>query len=158
MEDGPDDLWSRFAMSVFRLNGLLVLAGEGITGPLGQSSARWQVIGRVAFEAKTVAQLAREIGNARQSVQRVTDQLERAGLVTYRPHPVDGRTQLVELTSAGRQVLEAIYTQQLSWSERIVEQLNPVQLERTVRALDRVSGVLEADLPATKPDSQRRTS
>jgi DNA-binding MarR family transcriptional regulator len=133
-------------MSVFRLNGLLVLAGDGITGPLGQSSARWQVIGRVAFEAKTVAQLAREIGNARQSVQRVADQLERAGLVTYRPHPVDGRTQLVELTPAGSQVLEAIYTQQLSWSERIVEQLNSLQLERTVRALDRVSGVVEADL------------
>ena len=91
-------------------------------------------------------------------VQRVADQLERAGLVTYRPHPVDGRTQLVELTPAGSQVLEAIYTQQLSWSERIVEQLNSVQLERTVRALDRVSGVLEADLPTTKPDSHRRTS
>lgn len=133
-------------MSVFRLNGLLVEAGEGISRPLGESSARWQVIGRVAFEAKTVAQLAREIGHARQSVQRVADRLAQDGLVVYRPHPNDGRTQLIEITALGTNTLRQIYERQLAWSERVVAQLEPAQLEQLVRGLDQISDVVAADL------------
>jgi len=136
---------------VFRLNGLLVEAGEGITRPLGETSARWQVIGRVASEPKTVAQLAREIGHARQSVQRVADQLVRNGLVEYRPHPSDSRTQLVELTPLGTQTLRSIYERQLAWSERIVALLDTDQLEGIVRELDRVSETVGQDLRPPEP-------
>lgn len=145
-------------MSVFQLNALLVLAGEDITGPLGQSSARWQIIGRVAFQGQTVAQLAREIGHARQSVQRVADRLERDGLVAYRPHPSDARTQLVEITPAGSQVLEQIYLKQLAWSEGILEQLDAPELERTVQSLDHISTLLKAGMETPNANNERRTS
>ncbi|HEY3408531.1 MAG TPA: MarR family transcriptional regulator [Propionicimonas sp.] len=151
---GPGDIWSRVAMSVFRLNGLLVEAGEGITRPLGETSARWQVIGRVAFEAKTVAQLAREIGHARQSVQRVADQLVRDGLVEYRQHPSDGRTQLVELTPLGEQTLRSIYRRQLAWSERILAQLDTDHLEGLVRELNRVSEAVGQELQPPEPNKE----
>lgn len=145
-------------MSVFRLNGLLVEAGEGITGPLGETSARWQIIGRVAFESKTVAQLAREIGHARQSVQRVADQLADDGLITYRPHPNDGRTKLVEITTSGTSTLRQIYERQLAWSERVVAQLSTPQLERLVTGLDRISDVVAADLETDQHTSNKGTS
>ena len=51
------DLWSAFAMAVFAVNGLLIQAGESISRPLGQSSARWQVLGRV-YRPQTVAAIA----------------------------------------------------------------------------------------------------
>jgi DNA-binding MarR family transcriptional regulator len=152
---GPEDIWSRFAMAVFRLNGLLVEAGEDIAGPAGQTSARWQVIGRVALERKTVAQLAREIGHARQSVQRVADDLERDGLVVYLPHPADGRTKLVELTPAGHQALADIYARQLAWSDRLLRQLDTGALATAVDSLDRVSAAIEQDMATTDNDMRR---
>ena len=63
----PEEIWTRFAMSVFRVNGILIRAGEGITRPIGQSSARWQVLGR-AYRPQTVAALARDIGHARHAI------------------------------------------------------------------------------------------
>src|SRR4051794_40649940 len=104
----PDDTWSKFALSIFNLNGLLIQAGEGITQPIGQSSARWQVLGRI-MEPQTVAKIARDIGHARQSVQRVADVLANEGLIVYKNHPTDKRTKLLEMTPKGLEVLTAIY-------------------------------------------------
>src|SRR5712692_2245400 len=104
----PDDAWSKFALSIFKLNGLLIQAGDGITQSIGQSSARWQVLGR-AYEPQTVANMARDIGHSRQSVQRIADVLAKEGLVVYKDNPADRRAQLLELTPAGLEVLTAIY-------------------------------------------------
>ena len=52
----------------------MIEAGEGIVETLGQSSARWQVLGR-AFSSATVAGIAKDIGHARQSTQRVANAL-----------------------------------------------------------------------------------
>ncbi len=105
----PDDPLSRFSLSVFRVNGLLMRDGDIITRSIGQSSARWQVLGRVGYLPQTVAHMAREMGHARQSVQRVADVLAKEGLVIYKDNPADRRAQLLELTPQGAQVLAAIY-------------------------------------------------
>jgi len=120
----PDDVWSTFALSIFKLNGLLMRVGEDITQAIGQSSARWQVLGR-AYEPQTVANMARDIGHTRQSVQRVADVLAREGLVVYKDNPADRRAQLLELTPQGLEVLTAIYIRQQEWSQRIMTKLNP---------------------------------
>jgi len=132
-------------MSVFKVNGLIIRAGEGITGPLGQSSARWQVLGR-AYEPTTVAKIAQDIGHARQSVQRIADILAAEGLVSYRDNPTDRRTRLLELTPDGVEVLGRIYQGQVEWSLRIMSQMNPSQLLRLARGLDGVAEVLESSL------------
>ena len=69
----PNDPLSRFALSIFWINGLLLRNGDRLTRSIGQSSARWQVLGRVGDQPQTVAQIARDMGHARQSVQRVAD-------------------------------------------------------------------------------------
>ena len=81
------DAWTKFAESIFRINALLIEAGETITAPLGQSSARWQVLGGLGYGSKTVAAMARDIGHARQSVQRVADALAAEGLVAFSDKP-----------------------------------------------------------------------
>ncbi|MET4782921.1 MarR family winged helix-turn-helix transcriptional regulator [Glaciihabitans sp. UYNi722] len=134
----PNDDWTRFAVAVFALNSMLVEAGEGIVAPLGQSSARWQVLGR-AFAPTTVAHMARDIGHARQSVQRVADDLLRDGLLEYRPHPQDRHTQLAALTPRGREVLEAIYNRQLAWSRDVVARIGADQLRAAIVALTEVA-------------------
>jgi DNA-binding MarR family transcriptional regulator len=128
----PDDAWTGFALAVFRVNGLIMRAGEGISRPLGQSSARWQVLGR-AFEPQTVAAMAKDMGHARQSVQRVADALVADGLVACTAHPTDRRTRLLELTPLGMQVLGAMATTSFgaesdikAWADRVA--LNPAAM------------------------------
>jgi DNA-binding MarR family transcriptional regulator len=138
----PEEAWTRFAMSVFKVNGLIIRAGEGITNPIGQSSARWQVLGR-AYEPTTVAKIAQDIGHARQSVQRQADILAAEGLVSYQDNPADRRARFLTLTPEGAEVLAQIYQRQVEWSLRIMTKLSPNQLAGLADALEDVAQVLD---------------
>lgn len=138
----PDDPWTQFVLEVFRLNAVILRVGEDIAEPLGQTSARWQVLGRVA-DPRTVADLARDIGHTRQSVQRLSDNLAADGLVAYVDHPRDRRTKLVGLTPAGRRVMSAIYDRQVQWSRAAVDELTPKNLAATTSQLRLMAEVLE---------------
>ncbi len=129
-------------MSVFKVNGFLIRAGEEITNPIGQSSARWQVLGR-AYEPTTVAKIAQDIGHARQSVQRQADILAAEGLISYQDNPADRRARFLALTSDGAEVLSQIYQRQVEWSLRIMTELTPNQLARLANALEGVAQVLD---------------
>jgi DNA-binding MarR family transcriptional regulator len=153
----PGDTWTKFAMSIFKLNGLIIRAGEGIAQPIGQSSARWQVLGRV-FEPQTVATIARDIGHARQSVQRIADVLEKEGLVAYRDHPTDRRTQLLELTPQGLAVLTRIYERQLEWSERVLTKLNREQLDQIAESLEAIGQILETEINLSEQGGEQPSS
>ncbi len=142
---GPEDAWSEFVLAVFDVNGLINEAGERISRPLGQSAARWHVLGR-AFQPQTVAQMAAEMGHARQSVQRVTDVLEREGLIAYRPLPTDRRTKLVELTPRGQEVLGEIYQRQVAWFAEIASRLNEATLRELTTSLNEVSQTLASSM------------
>ena len=52
---------------------------------------------------RTVAEVGRDVGTARQSATELIAGMERAGLVERRPNPNDRRTQQVHLTPAGEQ-------------------------------------------------------
>src|SRR5215469_18732385 len=85
-------LWeavTELILEVFRLNGRLLAVGDALVGDIGLSSARWQVLGAVALSPVPlpVAHLARNMGLARQSVQRLVDEMMNDGLVCYAPNP-----------------------------------------------------------------------
>src|SRR5450631_793710 len=141
----PDDVWSKFALTIFDLNGLLMRAGDDITQSIGQSSARWQVLGRL-FEPQTVAKMARDMGHARQGVQRVADVLVKEGLIVSKDHPTDRRTKLLELTPQGMEVLTAIYVRQVEWSRRIMTKLSPEQLAMVADALEDIGQIIETEI------------
>lgn len=147
----PEDQWTTFVLSVFAMNSLIIQAGEQIVAPLGQSSARWQVLGRV-FEPRTVAEIAREIGHARQSTQRVTDALVADGLVEYSPHPSDRRTQLVQLTARGQDVLKAIYARQLAWWRTLAADLDSLGLTEATALLGGIAHRLESTITPVSPE------
>jgi DNA-binding MarR family transcriptional regulator len=143
--DKPDDPLSRFSLSIFRLNGLLMRNGDRLTKSIGQSSARWQVLGRVGYQPQTVAQMARDMGHARQSVQRVADVLAAGGLVVYKDNPNDRRAQLIELTPRGLKALLAIYSSYDEWSRHIMTKLDPAQLAEVADALEAIGQILETE-------------
>ncbi len=104
-------------LRTFRLHGSLLESGELLVRPLGLTAARWQVISCVARAAQPapVAHIAREMGLARQSVQRVTDQLAVEGLIEYRENPNHKRAALVFLTGRGKSAFEAATRRQVEW-------------------------------------------
>jgi DNA-binding MarR family transcriptional regulator len=141
----PTDPLSRFALSIFKVYGLLMQNGDRMTRSIGQSSARWQVLGRAGYQPQTVAQMARDMGHARQSVQRVADVLAREGLVVYKDNATDRRAKLVELTPQGIEVLMAIYALNEKWSQHIMAKLDPEQLSQIADALENIGDMLESN-------------
>jgi DNA-binding MarR family transcriptional regulator len=141
----PIDPISDFSFSIFRLNGFLLRNGDRITKSIGQSSARWQVLGRLGHQPQTVAAIARSMGHARQSVQRIADILVNEGLATYEPNPQDKRAKLMALTPQGENMLKAIYAQYGEWQNHIINKLNTDKLAAIANALDKIADILEAD-------------
>src|SRR5690349_9895248 len=77
------DALSRLAILVLRVGGFITTAGDDLARPFGQTSARWQVLASLEDEPAAVAQIARKLGLARQSVQRIADILTEEGLTTF---------------------------------------------------------------------------
>ncbi|MEF2278999.1 MarR family transcriptional regulator [Deinococcus sp. YIM 134068] len=111
--------FTELLLEVFRLNGLLLDAGDRLTRPLGLTSARWQVLGVVEHGPVTVAQIGRVMGLARQSVQQLTDALEREGFVRYVDNPRHRRARLVQLTEKGEDAAARLIPAQAEWADRI---------------------------------------
>ena len=110
------DALTALILEVFRVNGDLLTEGDRIAAVHGQTSSRWQVLGALRNGPATVAGIAREMGRARQSVQRTADLLESEGVVEYVDNPAHRRAKLVRLTSAGEATLAGISGLQAEWT------------------------------------------
>jgi DNA-binding MarR family transcriptional regulator len=90
---------------VYQLAGLSRHTSEDIARAEGQSTARWHVLSVLSGGPMTVSSAARRLGLARQSVQRVVNELKAAGLVAGTGNPHDARAPLVQLSDSGSQTL-----------------------------------------------------
>ena len=132
------DAFSALVVQIFRLNGLLLSAGDLLGDPVGQTSARWRALAAVEEKPMTVAQIARTWGLARQSVQRVADVLVKEGLAVYEENPNHRRAQLLVLTPKGRSVLRTIQSAQRVWADRLGTEIGEGDLRHASAILDRV--------------------
>lgn len=138
-------------LETFRSNGLLLAAGDRLTKPLGLTSSRWQVLGAIADQPRTVAQIARQMGLARQNVQRLADLLAADRIVEYVANPDHQRSKLVRLTAAGRKTLAVLMRRQESWANRIAAGVPAAELKAAARTLQKLRAGLSADRAAAKP-------
>ncbi len=142
-------------VAVFRLNTALLAAGDALVEPVNQTSARWRVLGPISKKPQTVAQIARSIGYARQSVQRVSDILVEEGLARYIDNPGDKRTQLLTLTALGETVLGHIRQRQQVWFIRLLKMLKPEHLAKLTVSLDNISQTIEEDYDSQLTNKKR---
>ena len=98
------DALTNLVLDIFRLNSLILTAGDRLVAALGLTSARWQILGAIvaAERPQPVAWLARDLGANRQNVQRIINDLQKEGLVAFETNPHHRRAQLVVLTDKGR--------------------------------------------------------
>lgn len=140
---------SALALAVFRLNGALIAAGDALVQPLGLTSARWQVMGAImqADDGLPAAQIARNMGLARQSVQRLLDELATDGIVEFALNPHHKRAKLARLTPRGRELFAAASARWLPRADALMAGLDPAAVATTVALLHRLHDRLEGETP-----------
>jgi DNA-binding MarR family transcriptional regulator len=132
-------------LDVFRLNGRLLAAGDRLTGPIGLTSARWQVLGAIALAQapQPVANLARQMGLTRQAVQRTVNELAAEGFVTFGANPHHQRAKLVLLTKKGQAAYDEASSLQAPWANQLADRLSEKELAAAAALLRSLTERLE---------------
>ena len=126
---------TELVLQIFRVNGLLLAVGDDLTRDLGLTSARWQVLGALADGPLTVAQIARNMGLKRQSVQRLVDVLSEQGILELEDNPHHRRAKLVRLSEAGQRKYEQISKIQVRWVSSVSRDVDVQALSAAVTLL-----------------------
>ena len=144
---------SDLMLDLLRLNGLILTAGDRLVAGLGLTSARWQILGAIAYgeRPKPVAWLARDLGANRQNVQRIVNDLHKEGLVAFETNPHHKRAQLVVLTDKGKSTFDAAMRLQAPWINRLSKGLQIADIETTRNVVTTLCRKLEGDGVASEP-------
>lgn len=134
--------FTRLILETFRFNGRLLAAGDRLVKDLGLTSALWQVLGAIDDAPLPMAQIARNMGLARQSVRRSVHLLQERGFICFQDNPNHQRAKLVMLTPKGRDVLDQVTMRQIEWANTVSGGLNEETLERGVQLMKTIGGRL----------------
>jgi DNA-binding MarR family transcriptional regulator len=139
------DTLTDLVLEIFRLNGLLIAAGDALVAETGLTSARWQVVGAIALQQgrAPVAHIANAMGLSRQAVQRIADELEKTGIVEFRDNPHHKRAKLVTLTAKGHALNEAAMRLQKPWVAALAGGIDHAALQATLTVLTQLRARLE---------------
>ena len=148
------DALTELILTMFRVNNLTLTWGDRIVGPLGLTSARWQILGAIALadRSQPVAWLARDFGANRQNVQRIVNDLAKEGLVEFQPNPHHRRAHLVVLTKKGRRTFDAAVSAYYPRANALAEGLSTEDIETAHRVLRALRHKLEGENDAEKHD------
>jgi DNA-binding MarR family transcriptional regulator len=136
---------TELVLEVFRFNGRLVFVGDRMTKALGLSTARWQTLGAMALSEQplTVAEIARNMGLQRQSVQRTVNMLVSSGMVATHENPNHQRARLVLFTKKGRAAYEETVAIQVEWANETAAGFSESELSTALRSLRSLRARLE---------------
>lgn len=139
-------------LTLFRANNLVLTWGDRLVGPLGLTSARWQILGTIvaAERPQPVAWLARDLGASRQNVQRIVNDLHDDGLVAFAPNPHHRRAQLVVLTEKGQHAYDAAIRLYDPWVNALAAGVAVKDIETAHRVLTTLRKRLEGNEDAEK--------
>lgn len=129
-------LLTSLVMMVFRLNGAILRAAEHISTPVGLTPARWQVLGVALQEPKTVSEISRNLGLARQSVQRLADVLVSEGMGEYVDNPAHVRAKLFAPTERALKTISALADAQSQWANNVSSVADAAQLSHCLALLN----------------------
>jgi len=141
---------STLIVAIFRLNGRLLVSGDRLVASLGLSSARWQVLGAIAFAPtpEPVARLARNMGLNRQGVQRIVGELAAEGFVELKDNPHHRSAKLVVMTAKGLKAFDAALRLQTPWVNMLGDGFDAKSIEKAGKLLDELRQRLERSADA----------
>ncbi len=141
------DALTELVLATFALHGRFLAAAEELARPAGLTAARWQVLGAVLREPRTVSEVARVMGLTRQSVQRLADVLVEQGLAAYADNPAHRRSKLLAATTAGLAAVRSIHDAQVAWADGVTAGMDAAQLEAALATVEALLAALDAGRP-----------
>lgn len=131
------EMFTQIVLATFKLSGMLAIEGDRLTQSQGISSARWKVLGALFYAEtpQTVSQIARTMGQTRQSVQRLVDIMKQDGLLELLENPEHKRAKLVALTTEGKNTFNKMDEIQIPWANNKAENFDSEELEITLKTL-----------------------
>lgn len=145
---------SELILTVFRLNGRFLAAGDRLVGEFGLTSARWQILGAVAMYPmpETVARLARNMGLQRQGVNRIVNELASEGFLEFRDNPHHRSAKLVVMTAKGTRALNASMRVQAPWVNELGHGLDAKTIKAAHKLLKELQQRLERQAASESTD------
>jgi DNA-binding MarR family transcriptional regulator len=137
-------IFSDILGEVFRLRARLLESAEDIAALAGLTSARWQILGAVEHSAAPVAQVARNLGLTRQTVQETCDAMERDGLIEFNDNPDHKRARLIVPTPRARKALDYLRPRQTQFAGLMGGRHSLDELQTTLVVLKKTRTTLEA--------------
>lgn len=143
--DTNGEVFTKIALEIFKVSGLLNAEGDKLTEELGLSSARWKVMGAIekSDDLVTVSQIARIMGQSRQATQRVTDIMVKDGLLTWLDNPNHKKAKLVNMTEKGKEAYSLLDKKQEEWAESGAEGIERDELDKALITLQKMATFLD---------------
>ena len=132
----------RVLQEAISLSRVYELRREGVAKLEKQSRARWEVLLAIGT-GHTVPQIARRMGMARQSVQRIVDLLAEARLVRFEANPDHRRSPVVRPTDEGIRVRDRLERQLRGWEEAAEDLVDAEDFETALTVLQAIRSALE---------------
>jgi len=135
------EMFTEIALETFKLSGLLSNEGDKLSHGQGISSARWKILGALTLYGNqlTVSQIAKNMGQTRQSVQRLVDVMTNDGVLKLIDNPNHKRAKLVSITSKGEAIYENMEKIQIPWANEKSENISLKNLQLTLKTLQSLS-------------------
>lgn len=148
MQSEISRLISETVVALFQANGKLLEWGDTFTAPFGLTSARWQILGAIAWagQKQTAPQTAEQISVSRQGAQKQLNLLVEDGLLEKLPNPAHQRSPHYHLTERGNALFQQVNSAWEAHATKTGEQFSAHDLEMTLRTLDRLTKL--HDMPA----------
>jgi DNA-binding MarR family transcriptional regulator len=96
---------------VYELAGRSRRTSECVAAALGTTVARWHVLSVVSQDALSVPEIARRLGQVRQGVQRVVDELVADGQLESVANPRRARSPRFRATASGLRILDRLWAE-----------------------------------------------
>ena len=135
--------FTQLVLGIFRLNGLLITEGDHLSQPVGLTSARWKVLGAIEKQPQTVSQIARAMGQTRQSVQRIANELEKLAIVSFEGNPAHKTAKLIARTTKGAELFDLLSQSLAPWGQDAIEGISEEELMITLKVLTKLIGHFE---------------
>jgi DNA-binding MarR family transcriptional regulator len=141
------DAATAIVLEIFRVNGLLLAAGNRLAAQEGLTAARWQVLAAVALAGRplTVPQIARRMGLTRQAVQESVNRLLAEALAETRDTLDHRRPPLIGLSELGSQKYAVVDRRQARWINKLSIGLNITDLAAAARMLRELGDRLQTN-------------
>jgi DNA-binding MarR family transcriptional regulator len=138
---------TQVVIEIFRLNRLLLEAGDGLAAGVGLTSARWQVMGIVEHGPATVSDVARTMGLTRQSVQQTANGLAEEGFIEFADNPRHRRAKLMVITKKGEGAMDYLGKRQREWANGLAGDGGAERLQDAAELLAELRSTLDSQSP-----------